>query len=853
MYRSYRVVLVIQIIIFGIVNVVAQDYITPISNYSFNDNSVVDEMGFAELYLRNQADLYNDSQRGSVLRFSGSSKSYAVFNKKLLNSDSCTISFFFFWENNNSGSWHQLFELHDPKTNNNLFFTPQNGFGNNMCSIISDNKEYKMYEAVNARQLAKDTWMHIAITFQNKLVTIYINGVEESKRYLAFTPESVQTDSLFLAGNPHRSNNYYISARLDDIKVFDKNLTANQILALSKEIEIPAPENYQVNWEPSGNPIQVEIDFADKKQTIQNFGSSDGWNTERIGKYWKEEKKEELAELLFSAEKDSEGNPKGIGLSAWRFNIGAGTAEQGDESRISKEARRTEGFLNADGTTYNWDKQQGQQWFLRKAVNKYNIHHIIGWQNSPPVPYTQNNLGFREYNAPMGTILKQEHFNDFARFLGDVAEHFENEGIYFDYISPLNEPQWGWAPSSSGGTVTQEGTPWTNQEIYSVVDAIDSEFTARNITSKIFIAEAGAISRMVGGSAHADNQLNTFWSKYSSLSLLGKPSFSSIASFHSYFQDFGSSLVEDREKFYDKSQLLESKLELWQTEYSLLGNGYKYGYPSSHVLSEMECALSLAKVIMADLNILNTTGWQWWTTFEKGKHAGEARYCLVEAMTKTDNSDGVYHLNKLFYTFGNFSHFIRPGMVRLGTARSDNLSMLQETSDLMLSVYSNSNEDKLVLVGVNASNEAKEVNLNLKNSSGKILKNKALYLTSEYSNLIKQDIDLSSEKIIIPAHSVITYTADLILVTSTGDAIDNSEFKAWYNTLNNRIVAKLSNDNKIKNVKLYSIIGVLLQSVNVEMGQNEVSFMVSHLSDGVYLVLGEGNNYRETKKIVVVK
>ena len=853
MCKFIRVVLVIQIIILGTINLVAQDHISPISSYSFNDNSVVDEMGFSELLLRNQADLYNDSQRGSVLRFSASSKSYAVFNKKLLNSDSCTISFFFLWENSDAGSWHQLFELHDPKTNTNLFFTPQNSWGNNMCSLISDNKEYNVYEAVNAPQLAKDVWMHIAISFKNKLVTIYINGVENSKGYVMFTPESVQTDSLFLAGNPHRSNNYYLSARLDDIKIFDKNLAANQVLALSNGSEIPAPENQEVSWEPSGNPIQVEIDIADKKQTIQNFGSSDGWNTERIGKYWTEEKKEKLAELLFSTEKDSEGNPKGIGLSSWRFNIGAGTAEQGDASRISNEARRTEGFLNADGTTYNWDKQQGQQWFLRKAVNKYNIHHVIGWQNSPPVPYTKNNLGFREYNAPMGTILKQEHFNDFARFLGDVAEHFDNEGIHFDYISPLNEPQWGWAASASDGTVTQEGTPWTNQEIYDVVDAIDSEFTDRNISTKIFIAEAGAISRMVGGSAHADNQLNTFWNKYSALSLLGKPSFSNIASFHSYFQDYGNSLVEDRENFYDKSQLLESKPELWQTEYSLLGNGYRNGYPSSHVLSEMECALSLAKVIMADLNILNTTGWQWWTTFEKGKHGGETRYCLVEAITKSDNTDGIYHLNKLFYTFGNFSHFIRPGMERLEINRSDNLTSLQETSDLMLSVYSNGDEDKLVLVGVNASNEAKEVNLNLKNSSGKILKNKALYLTNEYSSLTKQDIDLSSERIIIPAHSVITYTADLILVTSVKDDLDSSEFKAWYNTMNDKIVAKLSHDNKIRNVRLYSIAGILLQSINVEMGQKEVFFSTSNLSNGVYLVSGEGNSFRDTKKVVVVK
>ena len=838
---------------FHAISLIAQDYINPVSKYSFNSNSIVDEMNNSELRLHNNTVLFSDSQRGSVLRFSASSKSYAAFNKKLLDSDSCTISFFFYWESANAGSWHQLFELHDPNTNTNLFFTPQNGWGNNMCSLISDNKEYSSYEAISARQLQQDTWMHVAVTFQDKLATVFINGIEETKGYLTFTPTSVKSDSLFLGGNPHRSNNYYISARLDEIKIFDKALAANQVLALAQEKDIPAPVNQQTSWETAGNLIQLEIDFADQKQTIQNFGASDGWNTQRIGRYWPESKKAKLAELLFSNEKDASGNPKGIGLSAWRFNIGAGTTEQGEASRISVEDRRTEGFLNSDGTTYNWNKQIGQQYFLKKAALDYNIHHIIGWQNSPPVQYTTKNLGFRDYGAPMATILKAEYFDDFARFLGDVVEHFKNEGIYFDYISPLNEPQWGWAPSAAGGTVTQEGTPWTNQEIYNVVNAIDAEFVKRSITTKLFITEAGAISRMVGGTGHADSQLNKFWNMYSSLSLLNKPSFSDIVSYHSYFQDYGNSLVTDRTDFYNKSQLLESKPELWQTEYSLLQNGYRAGYPDGYKLSEMECALSLAKVMMADLNIANTTGWQWWTTFEKGKTGGEARFCLIEAVTKNDNSDGEYHLNKLFYSFGNFSHFVRPGMKRLGTKRSDNLTPLQEFSDVLFSVYTNSDESELVIVAVNVTGQAREVNLSLVNVSGKLLKNQSLYLTDEYSNLTRQEIDLSSGKMIIPAHSVITYTAGLELGTSSIEMFDKAGFNAWFRANDDKIVVSFDSSQGFKLLKLYSISGNLIQYISAERNQEEVFFQAAHLQEGVYLVSAEGSDLRMTQKVLVTK
>lgn len=848
-----RIVIACCFLFLNTITIVAQDYIRPISSFSFDENMVVDEMDNAELLLRNNTVLYNDSERGTVLKFSANSKSYAVFNKKLLDSDSCTISFFFFWENTNAGSWHQLFELHDPNTNNNLFFTPQNGWENRFCSVISDNKEYDSYEAIQARQLHKNTWMHVALTFQDKLLTVFVDGKEETSSYLNFTPTSVKTDSLFLGGNPHRSNNFYISTRLDDIKIFDKALAANQVLALSQGNEIPAPENQSTNWEASGNPIQLEIDWADKKQTIQNFGASDGWNTQQIGKYWPEDKKEKLAELLFSAEKDPQGNPRGIGLSAWRFNIGSGTAEQGDDSRISNEHRRTECFLNADGKTYNWEKQIGQQWFLNKAALDYKINHIIGWQNSPPVLYTDNNLGFRDYGTPKSTILKDEYFDEYAKFLADVVAHFNDEGIDFDYISPLNEPQYDWSAAESGGTVGQEGSPWTNQEIYDVVVAIDNEFSTRNIDTKIFISEAGSIHYLTGGTGNASNQLNNFWNQYSTLSLVGKPSFANIVSYHSYWKDFGTELVDQRADFYEKSQTLNPVPEAWQTEYSLLGNGYKHGYPDGYTLSEMECALALSRVIITDLNITNTTGWQWWTTFEKGKHGGEARFCLIEAFTNIGNTDGEYHLNKLFYSFGNFSHFIRPGMHRLGTLRSDNLTAYEEISDVMFSAYTNSDESKLVIVAVNVTDEAKETNLVLKNIPGKKLKNQALYLTNDFTNLAKQEINLSEGKLIIPAHAVVTYTADLGLETSVNETLEDTEFKAWYRSADKRIVASFNKRHNFLQVKLYSTSGKLLKSIAVSNMQEKVFFQTSDLPIGMYLVVGEGNRVRKTQKVIVSK
>jgi hypothetical protein len=267
----------------------------------------------------------------------------------------------------------------------------------------------------------------------------------------------------------------------------------------------------------------------------------------------------------------------------------------------------------------------------------------------------------------------------------------------------------------------------------------------------------------------------------------------------------------------------------------------------------MDCALSMAKIIAADFNIANTTAWQWWTTFERGKHDGESRFSLIEAFTNNNNSDGEYHLNKLFYTFGNFSHFIRPGMTRIGTTRSDNLTANEEFKDVVFSAYTNNEENKLVLIAVNFTREAKEVVLLPENITGKAIKNPALYLTNEFSNLSKQDIDLSTGNIVVPARSVVTYTADLEIGTSSSAEIHKSNFNAYLNIQNNEIVASFSSDQLIQKVILYSISGTLIQIKEVKNDQNKVVFPVSQLSEGVYLVSGMGNKFKATKKVIITK
>ena len=99
---------------------------------------------------------------------------------------------------------------------------------------------------------------------------------------------------------------------------------------------------------------EVVFDFNHLQQTIHSFGASDCWRTQYIGKNWPLEKRERIADLLFNTTSDAQGNPTGIGLSLWRFNIGSGSHEAGDAGGVKPLWRRTECFL---------DKESIEKWY----------------------------------------------------------------------------------------------------------------------------------------------------------------------------------------------------------------------------------------------------------------------------------------------------------------------------------------------------------------------------------------------------------------------------------------------------------------------------------------------------------
>ncbi len=439
--------------------------------------------------------------------------------------------------------------------------------------------------------------------------------------------------------------------------------------------------------------IVFTINVNDTVQKIRNIGASACWFGEEIGKKWPAGEKQRMAEVLFSRAFEKNGQPKGIGLSAFRFNIGAGTAEQRDSSGIKDPAHRVECFLSPQGR-YDWNKQQGYTWLLQQA-KKQGVKDLIAFVNSPPVQFTKNGLGYKLQKDEVSN-LQENKYADYAGFLSAVIRHFDKINCHFNYISPVNEPQWDW--TGSFGEAKQEGSPWTNEEIYKTVKTLNSSLHQQKLTTKILITEAGMLNHLYDFNVKASRQIARFWNPKSDLYIGNLSNTTPFVEGHGYFTDKDDeTLVDVRKKLKDTLQKYNAGLEYWQSEYCMLGDGFKENITAVK-RSAMDCALFLAKVIHHDFTTGNATAWHFWNAFEPGAADSNTRYYLVALNTaKNTDSSKLYSITKNLWALGHYSLFVRPGMYRLQTSRSDGLSQTAAAQQVMVSAFK---DNKTLVVNV---------------------------------------------------------------------------------------------------------------------------------------------------------
>ena len=311
-------------------------------------------------------------------------------------------------------------------------------------------------------------------------------------------------------------------------------------------------------------PLEITVLPEREHQTIRSFGASDAWSVQFVGEDWPAPQRERIADLLFSLESRPDGSPRGIGLSAWRFNIGAGSAEQGSASGIRSRWHRAESLLRLDGG-YDFDRQAGQRWFLRAAKAR-GVGQFIGFVNSPPVQFTRN--GIAHASGGDSTNLAADRYDDYAAFLSGVVQGLERrDGVRLDYVSPFNEPQWDWKDEK------QEGSPWRNAEIARAVRELGRALRAAGLSTRIQIPEAGKLTylREVADRPGRGDQIAAFFDPASALYVGGVPNVAHQVVGHSYWTTWDPTvLVRERVALRRRLQAVDPSLEFWMSEYCLL-------------------------------------------------------------------------------------------------------------------------------------------------------------------------------------------------------------------------------------------------------------------------------------------
>ena len=436
------------------------------------------------------------------------------------------------------------------------------------------------------------------------------------------------------------------------------------------------------------------------RQEIDGFGASGAWWAQIVGG-WEASKRKEIVDLLFGT--------SGIGLSIYRYNVGAGSGEE-----IRDPWRRAETFEIAKGE-YDWERDQNAMRILRAACT-VGVENIILFANSPPRRMTKTGYAFAGQDADKSN-LREDMYEEFARYLADIAEHFIGaERIPVKGISPINEPQWDWDGHS------QEGCHYSAEEVVRLVEMMLREVEGRELPVAVEAPENGSWERV------ADLQGNDWRRSPVYLeTLLGNAYVREHLegyAVHSYWADL------DRKKAFAKyffAKYPDKKLHM--TEWCQMKGGRDYG---------MDSTLHMTREIMDDLTFGGVSSWQYWIAV--------SRYNFRDGLIYVNESEREILPTKRLWAMGNFSRFIRPGFRRFEVEHNSTV--------LRVVACKNLNGGKLVVVVMNPGAESEEVELHFPTGGRANILD--AYETSEANDLRAVSRSMKDHKYRFPAESVTT-------------------------------------------------------------------------------------------------
>lgn len=150
---------------------------------------------------------------------------------------------------------------------------------------------------------------------------------------------------------------------------------------------------------------------------FEGWGTSLCWWANRVG----------YSDSLAQKAADTFYGDNGLRLNIARFNIGGG--DDPSHTHITRTDSDMPGYTkyNNGAVTYDWNADANQRNVLRKCIEAAGDDMIVEmFSNSPP--YYMTNSGCSSGNRDGGkNNLKDDYYDDFAKYLAEVSYHYKND------------------------------------------------------------------------------------------------------------------------------------------------------------------------------------------------------------------------------------------------------------------------------------------------------------------------------------------------------------------------------------------------------------------------------------------
>lgn len=462
---------------------------------------------------------------------------------------------------------------------------------------------------------------------------------------------------------------------------------------------------------PAYGAVAAEVSPA-PAQTIDNFGASGAWWPNDLVNF-APAARQQVANLLFGS--------AGLGLSAYRYNIGGGG------TAVTNPVRAPQTFRTSSGG-YDWNRDPGGRMFLQYAADM-GVRDLIGFVNSAPPVWTSN-------GQSCGGTLVAGSTQAFASYLADIVAHFDGEGVHFDYLSPMNEP------ANTFSACGQEGMAVPVAQRDDLVRAVGSTFAARGLTTGISADESSSVG--------AFNAEAPQW-----IAQGGTAQYVTNLAHHTYDNP------NDAARTAAMNVGRANGKKTWASEiccYTGVGGGWAQGYDPT-----ITAGLGISEKIYRDLSVTYDTAFHWWTALSpmlgcdpvaspgcqnQANASGWSDGLIYYDPNYARNGNQSLYVTKRYYGLAHYSRFVRPGAVRHNVTGAP--------SGVQVSAFDHNGVWTLVVNNLNTSSTSLTVHLNTKSavSAGSAYRTSA---TESMASVAAPTISGSAVTATLPARSITTY------------------------------------------------------------------------------------------------